>query len=104
MPRILCEQRSRGHSDRGKRWGRSCLPRPSGAPLALPLFGALVISLALRLIRGLERRLLEVNFKGHNLTLQTSIIQTLVFKLSCDFAGLSLYSAALERVSQVRSD
>ncbi|XP_016006946.2 adhesion G-protein coupled receptor G5 [Rousettus aegyptiacus] len=55
------------------------------------------------LIRGLERRLLEVNFKGHNLTLQTSIIQTLVFKLGCDFAGLSLYSAALERVSQAQA-
>lgn len=104
MPRMLCVQRSRGNSDRGKRWGRSCLARPSGAPLAPPLLGALVISLAFRLIHGLERRLLEARFEGRNLTLQTSIIQTLAFKLGCDFAGLSLNSATLERVSQVRND
>lgn len=104
MPRILCVQRSRVNSDRGKRWGRSCLPRPSGAPLAPPLLGALLISLALRLVHGLEKRLLEASFEGRNLTLQTSIIQTLAFRLGCDFAGLSLYSATLEQVSQVRSD
>ncbi|XP_006908853.1 adhesion G-protein coupled receptor G5 [Pteropus alecto] len=55
------------------------------------------------LIRGLERRLLEARFEGHNLTLQTSIIQTLAFKLGCDFAGLSLNSATLEPVSQAQA-
>ncbi|KAM5208361.1 adhesion G-protein coupled receptor G5 isoform 1-T1 [Hipposideros larvatus] len=54
-------------------------------------------------IRGLECRLLNATFKGNNLTLQTSTIQTLVFKLGCDFAGLSLNSEALEPVPQART-
>ncbi|XP_074172118.1 adhesion G-protein coupled receptor G5 [Rhinolophus sinicus] len=51
-------------------------------------------------IHGLENRLLNASFQGSNLTLQTSTIQTLVFKLGCDFAGLSLNSAALKPVPQ----
>ncbi|KAB1251106.1 Adhesion G-protein coupled receptor G5 [Camelus dromedarius] len=54
------------------------------------------------LIHGLECRLLNASFGGHNLTLQTNTIQTLAFKLGCDFTGLSLSSAALGRVPQVR--
>ncbi|XP_019522371.1 PREDICTED: adhesion G-protein coupled receptor G5 [Hipposideros armiger] len=54
-------------------------------------------------IHGLECRLLNATFKGNNLTLQTSTIQTLVFKLGCDFAGLSLNSEALEPVPQART-
>ncbi|EPY84742.1 hypothetical protein CB1_000445014 [Camelus ferus] len=53
------------------------------------------------LIHGLECRLLNASFGGHNLTLQTNTIQTLAFKLGCDFTGLSLSSAALGRVPQV---
>nr|XP_031536499.1 adhesion G-protein coupled receptor G5 isoform X1 [Vicugna pacos]XP_031536500.1 adhesion G-protein coupled receptor G5 isoform X1 [Vicugna pacos] len=52
------------------------------------------------LIHGLECRLLNASFRGHNLTLQTNTIQTLAFKLGCDFTGLSLSSAALGRVPQ----
>ncbi|KAB1273339.1 Adhesion G-protein coupled receptor G5 [Camelus dromedarius] len=52
------------------------------------------------LIHGLECRLLNASFGGHNLTLQTNTIQTLAFKLGCDFTGLSLSSAALGRVPQ----
>ncbi|KAK2085125.1 Adhesion G-protein coupled receptor G5 [Saguinus oedipus] len=47
--------------------------------------------------------LLNTSFPGHNLTLQTATIQSLAFKLSCDFSGLSLTSAAVKRVSQARS-
>uniref|UniRef100_A0A2K6G822 Adhesion G protein-coupled receptor G5 n=1 Tax=Propithecus coquereli TaxID=379532 RepID=A0A2K6G822_PROCO len=50
----------------------------------------------------LEQRLLNVSLGGYNLTLQTSTIQSLAFKLGCDFAGLSLSSAALKPVPQVR--
>lgn len=46
--------------------------------------------------------LLNASFHGHNLTLQTNSIQSLVFKLSCGFPGLSLSSATLTNVSQVR--
>ncbi|XP_070626738.1 adhesion G-protein coupled receptor G5 isoform X8 [Bos indicus] len=52
------------------------------------------------LIHGLELRLLNASFGGHNLTLQTQIIQALAFKLNCNFSGLSLSSAALEKVPQ----
>ncbi|KAF5919670.1 hypothetical protein HPG69_000271 [Diceros bicornis minor] len=51
-------------------------------------------------IHGLEWSLLNTSFGGRNLTLQTRTIQSLAFKLGCDFAGLSLSSAALERVPQ----
>ncbi|XP_070244470.1 adhesion G-protein coupled receptor G5 isoform X2 [Bos mutus] len=54
------------------------------------------------LIHGLELRLLNASFGGHNLTLQTQIIQALAFKLNCNFSGLSLSSAALEKVPQAR--
>ncbi|XP_030153552.1 adhesion G-protein coupled receptor G5 isoform X6 [Lynx canadensis] len=53
-----------------------------------------------RLIRGLECSLLNTSFEGKNLTLQTHSIQTLAFKLGCDFTGLALSSATLERVPQ----
>lgn len=53
-------------------------------------------------IHGLEWRLLNVSFGGHNLTLKTHTIQTLAFKLGCNFTGLSLSSDTLERVPQVR--
>ena len=62
----------------------------------------LASSLTLRLIRGLECSLLNTSFEGKNLTLQTHSIQTLAFKLGCDFTGLALSSATLERVPQVR--
>ncbi|XP_059523931.1 adhesion G-protein coupled receptor G5 [Myotis daubentonii] len=52
------------------------------------------------LVHGLEYSLLNATFQGSNLTLQTSTIQTLALKLACDFAGLSLYSDALDRVPQ----
>uniref|UniRef100_A0ABI7W390 Adhesion G protein-coupled receptor G5 n=1 Tax=Felis catus TaxID=9685 RepID=A0ABI7W390_FELCA len=52
------------------------------------------------LIRGLECSLLNTSFEGKNLTLQTHSIQTLAFKLGCDFTGLALSSATLERVPQ----
>ncbi|XP_023602046.1 adhesion G-protein coupled receptor G5 [Myotis lucifugus] len=55
----------------------------------------LVTSLALRLVHGLVYSLLNATFQGSNQTWQTSTIQTLAFKLGCDFAGLSLYSDAL---------
>ncbi|XP_004395890.1 PREDICTED: probable G-protein coupled receptor 114 [Odobenus rosmarus divergens] len=54
------------------------------------------------LIRGLECKLLNASFGGSNLTLQTPTIQSLIFKLGCDFAGLSLSSATMKRVPQVR--
>lgn len=83
-------------------WGKPYPLRLSGPPVTLPPFQDLVTSLALRLIHGLEYRLLNATFEGYNLTLQTSTIQTLAFKLGCDFAGLSLHSHALDRVPQVR--
>ncbi|XP_036044254.1 adhesion G-protein coupled receptor G5 [Onychomys torridus] len=53
-----------------------------------------------RHIHHLEEMLLNTSFRGHNLTLQTNSIQSLVFKLGCDFPGLSLSSATLTNVSQ----
>ncbi|KAK1330674.1 hypothetical protein QTO34_010874 [Cnephaeus nilssonii] len=55
------------------------------------------------LIHGLVHRLLNATFKGYNLTCQTHTIQTLAFKLGCDFAGLSLDSDALDRVPQAQA-
>lgn len=63
---------------------------------------SLANSLLLRFIRSLEHSLLNTSFGGKNLTLQTHSIQTLAFKLGCDFTGLTLNSAALEPVPQVR--
>uniref|UniRef100_A0A8D1UCG4 Adhesion G-protein coupled receptor G5 n=1 Tax=Sus scrofa TaxID=9823 RepID=A0A8D1UCG4_PIG len=54
-------------------------------------------------IHGLEWRLLNVSFGGHNLTLKTHTIQTLAFKLGCNFTGLSLSSDTLERVPQAQA-
>ncbi|XP_069354056.1 adhesion G-protein coupled receptor G5 [Eulemur rufifrons] len=48
----------------------------------------------------LEQKLLNVSLGDYNLTLQTRTIQSLAFKLGCDFAGLSLSSTALEPVPQ----
>ncbi|XP_077607466.1 adhesion G-protein coupled receptor G5 isoform X5 [Crocuta crocuta] len=55
-----------------------------------------------RFIRSLEHSLLNTSFGGKNLTLQTHSIQTLAFKLGCDFTGLTLNSAVLEPVPQAR--
>uniref|UniRef100_A0A8C9EBH5 Adhesion G protein-coupled receptor G5 n=1 Tax=Phocoena sinus TaxID=42100 RepID=A0A8C9EBH5_PHOSS len=54
------------------------------------------------LIHGLESRLLNASFGGHNLTLRTHTIQTLAFKLGCNFTGLSLRSAALQQAPQAQ--
>ncbi|KAJ8782630.1 hypothetical protein J1605_000609, partial [Eschrichtius robustus] len=54
------------------------------------------------LIHGLESRLLNASFGGHNLTLRTHTIQTLAFKLGCNFTGLSVRRAALEQVPQAQ--
>lgn len=56
-----------------------------------------------RNIHHLEQMLLNASFCGHNLTLQTNSIQSLVFKLDCDFSGLSLSSTTLANVSQARA-
>ncbi|XP_075833084.1 adhesion G-protein coupled receptor G5 isoform X2 [Microtus pennsylvanicus] len=53
-----------------------------------------------RHIHRLEQMLLNASFCGHNLTLQTDAIQSLVFKLGCSFPGLSLSSATLPNVPQ----
>ncbi|XP_063653901.1 adhesion G-protein coupled receptor G5 isoform X3 [Pan troglodytes] len=53
-----------------------------------------------RQLHQLEQMLLNTSFPGYNLTLQTPTIQSLAFKLSCDFSGLSLTSATLKRVPQ----
>ncbi|GAB1293501.1 Adhesion G-protein coupled receptor G5 [Apodemus speciosus] len=58
------------------------------------------LSSRVRHIHHLEETLLNASFHGHNLTLQTKSIQSMVFKLSCDFPGLSLTSATLTNVSQ----
>ncbi|XP_008770520.2 adhesion G-protein coupled receptor G5 isoform X2 [Rattus norvegicus] len=58
------------------------------------------LSSRVRFIHHLEQMLLNASFHGHNLTLQTNSIQSLVFKLSCGFPGLSLSSATLTNVSQ----
>lgn len=61
-----------------------------------------VSSLALSIIRDLENSLLNASFRGNNLTLQTRSIQSLIFKLGCGFAGLSLNSTTMEEYSKVR--
>ncbi|XP_021787730.2 adhesion G-protein coupled receptor G5 isoform X6 [Papio anubis] len=53
-------------------------------------------------LHQLEQMLLNTSFPGYNLTLQTPTIQSLAFKLSCNFSGLSLSSATLKRVPQAR--
>ncbi|XP_036604356.1 adhesion G-protein coupled receptor G5 isoform X2 [Trichosurus vulpecula] len=50
-----------------------------------------------RLIHSLEAKLKEVNFSSVNVTLQTNSIQSLVFKLTCDFPGLTINSSLLEK-------
>nr|XP_051702768.1 LOW QUALITY PROTEIN: adhesion G-protein coupled receptor G5 [Oryctolagus cuniculus] len=49
-------------------------------------------------VHRLEQMLLNASFQGHNLTVQTSTIQALVFRLGCNFTGLSLGSATPEQV------
>ncbi|KAB1251108.1 Adhesion G-protein coupled receptor G5 [Camelus dromedarius] len=97
MKRMETATRSRSLTSFAEVWDRGGCGEPLSPPSSL---GALVISLAFRLIHGLECRLLNASFGGHNLTLQTNTIQTLAFKLGCDFTGLSLSSAALGRVPQ----
>uniref|UniRef100_A0A8C6R171 Adhesion G-protein coupled receptor G5 n=1 Tax=Nannospalax galili TaxID=1026970 RepID=A0A8C6R171_NANGA len=58
------------------------------------------LSSSIGYIRRLEQMLLNSTFNGHNLTLQTNFIQSLVFKLGCNFPGFSLTSATLEPVPQ----
>ncbi|XP_008573028.1 PREDICTED: probable G-protein coupled receptor 114 [Galeopterus variegatus] len=48
----------------------------------------------------LEQMLLNTSFQGYSLTLRTRTIQSLAFKLGCDFTGLSLSSGILEQVPQ----
>ncbi|XP_059009229.1 adhesion G-protein coupled receptor G5 isoform X5 [Mustela lutreola] len=52
------------------------------------------------IIRDLENSLLNASFRGNNLTLQTRSIQSLIFKLGCGFAGLSLNSTTMEEYSK----
>ena len=73
-----------------------------GSSCLHPYPGALAVSLTFSLVHGLESKLLNASFTSYNLTLQTHTIQALAFKLNCNFAGLSLSSAALEKVPQVR--
>ncbi|KAM6177431.1 adhesion G-protein coupled receptor G5 [Erethizon dorsatum] len=54
-------------------------------------------------VRHLEQRLLDATFHDNKLNLHTNTIQSLVFKLGCNFTGLSLSSAALERVPQAQA-
>ncbi|XP_004843299.1 adhesion G-protein coupled receptor G5 [Heterocephalus glaber] len=54
-------------------------------------------------VHGLEQRLLNATFHDNTLKLSTNTIQSLVFKLGCNFTGLSLSSAAQERVPQART-
>ncbi|KAM5262839.1 LOW QUALITY PROTEIN: adhesion G-protein coupled receptor G5 [Ctenodactylus gundi] len=53
-------------------------------------------------VQGLEQMLLNTSFPEDKLVLHTDTIQSMVFKLGCDFAGLSLSSATMEQVPQVR--
>lgn len=54
-------------------------------------------------VHGLEQRLLNATFQDDKLNLHTNTIRSLVFKLGCNFTGLSLSSAALEQVPQARA-
>lgn len=102
VPGTLCVQQSGDGSARV--WGRGGpgLPGHLEPPSAQPTLQALAISLAFRLMRGLEWRLLNASFPGYSLTLQAHTIQTLAFKLGCDFPGLSLSSASLKPMPQVK--
>ncbi|KAM6223748.1 adhesion G-protein coupled receptor G5 [Rhynchocyon petersi] len=60
----------------------------------------------MKYIKNLEETLLNISFEGCNLMEQTSqaIIQSLAFKLNCDFAGLSLNSTTTpKKTPQARS-
>lgn len=86
-------------------WGGPALPGCLELPLTLtPLWAlaSLAVSLGCSQLHQLEQMLLNTSFPGYNLTLQTPAIQSLAFKLSCNFSGLSLSSATLKRVPQVR--
>uniref|UniRef100_A0A8C5L9V7 Adhesion G-protein coupled receptor G5 n=1 Tax=Jaculus jaculus TaxID=51337 RepID=A0A8C5L9V7_JACJA len=74
-------------------------PHPLGC-LEFPLTPLLS---SLKKVHHLEQMLLNTSFCGHNLTLQTRSIQSLVFKLTCDFPGLSLSSSMLEHSHQART-
>ncbi|XP_043843292.1 adhesion G-protein coupled receptor G5 [Dromiciops gliroides] len=50
-----------------------------------------------RLIQTLEAKLKEINFSSANVTFQTNNIQSLVFKLTCDFSGLTINSSYLAK-------
>lgn len=97
--RCVCEGPGMGEAD-AVGGGPALLGRLGPLPPPSPPW-TLVSSLALSLIRGLERSLLNASFGGSNLTLQTPTIQSLVFKLGCSFPGLSLSSASVERDPQV---
>ncbi|XP_037672192.1 adhesion G-protein coupled receptor G5 isoform X5 [Choloepus didactylus] len=57
-----------------------------------------ILSHLAQYIRQLEWRLLNTSFTGCNLTVQTRSIQSLAFKLGCDFSGLFLSSSTLEPI------
>ncbi|XP_027713740.1 adhesion G-protein coupled receptor G5 isoform X2 [Vombatus ursinus] len=50
-----------------------------------------------RLIHSLEAKLKNVNFSSVNVTLQTNNIQSLIFKLTCDFPGLTISNSYLKK-------
>ncbi|XP_063103449.1 adhesion G-protein coupled receptor G5 isoform X1 [Cavia porcellus] len=54
-------------------------------------------------VHNLEQKLLNATFNDDKLNLSTNNIHSLVFKLGCNFTGLSLSSAALEKVPQARA-
>ncbi|CAH7079765.1 Adgrg5 [Phodopus roborovskii] len=68
--------------------------------LEQPIGRSLFSRVSPRHIHHLEQMLFNASFCGHNLTLQTNSIQSLIFKLDCDFSGLSLSSATLANVPQ----
>lgn len=80
-------------------WGWEAL-----SPLALsPLpWYHLALCPACSQVHNLEQKLLNATFNDDKLNLSTNNIHSLVFKLGCNFTGLSLSSAALEKVPQVR--
>uniref|UniRef100_A0A8C0WGR5 Adhesion G-protein coupled receptor G5 n=1 Tax=Castor canadensis TaxID=51338 RepID=A0A8C0WGR5_CASCN len=57
----------------------------------------------LRHVQHLEQMLLNVSFHGNNLTLQKDSIHSLVFKLDCNFTGLSLSSLPVHGPLQARA-
>ncbi|XP_004626107.1 adhesion G-protein coupled receptor G5 [Octodon degus] len=54
-------------------------------------------------VRLLEQELLNASFHEHTLNLHTKTIQSLVFKLRCNFTGLSLNSGTLEQGPQAQA-